>query len=230
MRKVNKEYEKLFWTHGFKDRRLVNGFYKISQGSYQYYENFLLSNCLNKKVLEYGCGTGSYAFFLAKHGAKVTGIDMCAEAINLARKEALNKGLSNIKFLVMDAEAMQFANSSFDLICGTGILHHLRLQDALPELVRVLKFDGKAIFFEPMGHNLVINLFRKLTPHLRTKDEHPLTFKDLKFMEQYFNQVTCNFFHLFSLLAIPFCNTKLLTKLVRILDNFDKTFFESFPV
>lgn len=230
MNEINKEQEKQFWTHGFEDRRSVDGFYKISQSSYQYYENFLLANCPNQKVLEYGCGTGSYAFLLAKRGAKVTGIDICKEAIDLAQKEASENGFKNITFLVMDAEAMQFENNSFDFICGTGILHHLNLQNSIAELSRVLKSDGKAIFFEPMGHNPAINLFRKLTPHLRTKDEHPLTCKDLELMKQFFNQVNCNFFHLFSLLAIPFRNTKIFATLVKALDNFDKKLFKLFPI
>jgi ubiquinone/menaquinone biosynthesis C-methylase UbiE len=230
MKEISKKEEKQFWTHGFKDRRVVDGFYKISESSYQFFKKFLVANCVNKNVLEYGCGTGSYAFFLVEHGAKVTGIDICQEAVELAQKEALAKAMSDIKFLVMDAERMQFENNSFDLICGNGILHHLNLQNSIPELARVLKSGGKAIFFEPMGHNPAINLFRKLTPKLRTKSEHPLTIKDLKFMQHFFDKVNCQFFHLFSLSLIPFRNTKIFSGLIKTLDKLDNKFLEYFPM
>lgn len=232
MKEINKENEKQFFdfTFEFGVRKPVSKFYKVVQSSRKYYESFLLTDCCNKKVLEYGCGMGSYAFFLAKHGAKVTGIDMSKVAIDLAKTRANAEGINGIVFLVMDAEATQFEDSTFDLICGTGILHHLQLHKALMEVARILKPEGKAIFIEPMGYNPAINLFRKLTPHFRTRDEHPLTVKDLEFMEKFFHQVNCNFFHLFSLLAVLFRNSRRFFSLVKTLDNFDRKLFEKVSI
>ena len=41
---------------------------------------------------------------------------------------------------------MSFADNSFDLICGTGILHHLDIHAAFHEISRTLRPDGIAVF------------------------------------------------------------------------------------
>ena len=50
---------------------------------------------------------------------------------------------------------------------------------AIPELYRVLKPGGIAYFAEPLGNNPLINLYRRLTPQYRTKDEEPIDLKKL---------------------------------------------------
>jgi SAM-dependent methyltransferase len=74
-----------------------------------------------------------------------------------------------VRFLVMDAESLGFDEGSFDVVVGSGILHHLALRQS-----RVLRPDGCAVFVDPLGHNIFIRLYRKLTPSMRTADEHPL--------------------------------------------------------
>ncbi|MCK4404183.1 MAG: class I SAM-dependent methyltransferase [candidate division Zixibacteria bacterium] len=228
MKEASKEDEEQFFdrTYKFGARKPVSKFYTVVQSSRKYYEDFLFAHCRNKKVLEFGCGSGSYAFFLTRRGAKVMGIDISRVAIEQAKARACKEKMKDIEFLVMDAEEMQFEDDSFDMVYGTGILHHLRLHKALRELARVLNPEGKAIFIEPMAHNPAINLFRKLTPRFRTKDEHPLTAKDLERMKEFFHQANYDFFHLFSLFAVPFRNSKVFSSLLKTLDDLDRKLFE----
>jgi len=230
MKEIDKDDQKRFFgTLEFTGRARVSKFYAVVKSSREYYEKFLFANAQNKKVLEYGCGTGSYAFSLARHGAKVVGIDIAELALKLAKGQAKDEGLENITFMVTDAEAMPLADNSFDMVCGTGILHHLNMDRALRELTAVLRPEAKAIFIEPMGHNPLINLFRKLTPHLRTKDEHPLTVHELSSMARFFQKAHCEFFHVFSLLAVPFRDTRLFSPLLRVLDSLDRQLFKWMP-
>ncbi len=108
---------------------------------------------------------------------------------------------------IMNAEDLTFPDESFDVVCGMGILHHLALKAAMPEIRRVLKPNGRAVFLEPMGHNPAIQLFRTLTPKLRTPDEHPLKARDLKSMASLFRNLDARFFYLASLMAVPFRKT-----------------------
>src|SRR5205807_1094253 len=96
-----------------------------------------------------------------------------------ATQRAEAAGLADrVDFLVDDAHATTFPDDSFDLIVGVAILHHLDLEVALREIRRVLRPGGRAVFLEPLWHNPLLRLGRRLTPSARTPDEHPLTVQD----------------------------------------------------
>jgi SAM-dependent methyltransferase len=228
---ARKKRERDFHDHAFSHdaRAGADKFYSIFGPVHRFYEEFLRSRCANARVLEYGCGQGSHSFFLAGHGASVTGIDISEVAIREARVEARRRGLSTVRYEIMDAEALSFADSSFDLICGSGILHHLDLERALSELVRVLTPAGSAIFIEPLAHNPLINLYRRLTPRMRTADEHPLRLDDLRRMGRHFQDVEYRYYGGAALMAVPFRSVPGFRYLLGGLDALDRLIFSSVP-
>lgn len=183
-------------------------FYSITRKSQNFVDSFLIKNCYDKKVLDYCCGDGDLAIFLAENGAEAFGIDISPVSIQNAKKEAEKRGLKNASFFVMDAEKLEFDDNFFDLIICSGVLHHLNIGKAYQELFRVIQPGGKIICDEPLAYNPIFQLYRKLTPHLRTKweAEHILKKKDIKLAEKYFRKVEKRFFHLFVLLVVPFRN------------------------
>ena len=102
-------------------------FYEAGARAYEYYGDRLRQlGGPSDTVLEYGCGPGTRAFELADRGAVVHGIDISPVAIELARSEANRRGVSDrTTFSVMNAEALEFTPGTFDLVCGTSIIHHL---------------------------------------------------------------------------------------------------------
>jgi len=80
------------------------------------------------------------------HGAKVTGIDLGEDQVNLSR---LNFKLRNLPYEQIkqgNAEALDFEDRTFDLVFSFGVLHHTpNTQKAIDEIQRVLKDDGQAI-------------------------------------------------------------------------------------
>lgn len=183
-----------------------------------------------KRALEYGCGAGEVAIYLAANNTHVTGIDLSEAAIQMAKEKAERSSVKNrTSFQATDIENMTFPAGSFDIVYGTGILHHLDLDNALSQACRVLRTGGVAIFKEPLGHNPFINLFRKLTPTLRTTDEHPLLKKDLVRIKSYFRKVDFYYYHLFSILAVPFHRFPGFKYLVRGLEMFDQSLFSLLP-
>jgi len=165
-----------------------------------------------------------FQFFLAKNGAQVIGIDISSISIENAKKNAINEGVEkNTSFFVMDAEKLEFEKNFFDIIVCSGVLHHLDIRRAYPELARVLKPEGEIICNEPLVHNPIFQLYRKMTPHLRTKweMEHILSKHDIKLAKEYFGKVETKFFHLATLLAVPFRNFPVFNFILGLLEKVD---------
>ena len=208
------------------------GFYKITGASRKAFRDRLLAEGLQgRRMLELGSGASAQAFFAAAHGAQVTGIDISPVAVEQGRRRAAEEQLvDRVEFLVMDAESLDFPNGAFDLVCGSGVIHHLDLSRAYGEIARVLQPSGCAIFVEPLGHNPVINAYRRRTPKLRTVDEHPLLMSDLAHAERYFDEVDAQFFHLASLAAIPFRDRPGFSRLLAALERLDRRLLSTAPV
>ena len=112
-------------------------------------------------ALDVGCGTGIATFELIKKtGGKGTfyGIDLSQRMVDLARKRALEFNRFNVEFCKGNAEKMDFAESSFDLIISNQVFHWITNKEAaLEEMFRVLKPKGKvALVFQggPSFENL----------------------------------------------------------------------------
>ncbi|RNC92268.1 MAG: class I SAM-dependent methyltransferase [Allomuricauda sp.] len=211
-------------------RDKVGRFYAINKSIHESYEDFILSHPQSKTYLEYGCGMGKGDRLeeLAKQGANCHGIDISDYAINQLSGEAQEKKL-NIDYQVMNAEEMTFKDDYFDVIFGTGILHHLDLEKAYKSISEKLKPDGTAIFIEPLGHNPIINGFRNKTPEIRTEDEHPLLMKDLKQAESYFENIEVKHFYL-TTLALPLVFKKNIPNgLLKFFNGVDGILFKILP-
>lgn len=214
-------------TFASSARSSVKKYYTAAEAARSFYRDNISQSPPGSKALEYGCGPGSQAFSLAASGVEVTGIDISEVAIDQAKTTATSQGL-NIDFKTMNAEALSFPGGCFDLICGSGILHHLDLEVAYAELARVLKPSGRAVFLEPLGHNPLINAYRALTPKLRTEDEHPLLMRDLKTASEHFGEVGAHHFTMLSL-AASFAPMLRRTKVIAALDRADQTLFRAMP-
>jgi ubiquinone/menaquinone biosynthesis C-methylase UbiE len=224
--------EKVFHDSAFSDdrRKSVKKYYGLlNQTAADFVQILTTQNLTNKNILEYGCGKGSHAFQLSQMGAIVTGIDISTTAIEQATAHAKSLQLSGIQFLEMNAENLKIQNNEIDLICGSGILHHLDLEKATSEIARVLKPGGEGLFIEPLENNPIIKLYRKLTPKMRTPDEHPLTNNDMKTLESKFKNVDMKFYYLTSLIMLPFTRMPGVRILVKYLNKLDQLIFKYIP-
>ncbi len=96
-------------------------------------------------VLEIGCGNGSHGQLLATHARSYTGIDLTDYAIKSTSARLAIWGLDG-QVLKMDAEKLQFPDSSFDFVWSWGVIHHsANTQGILKEMNRVLRPGGHAV-------------------------------------------------------------------------------------
>lgn len=198
-------------------------FYSITRLSIGFTENWLKNNMQGKKVLDYCCGEGNFTLKFAQKGAFAYGIDISPYSIEKANSKAKQEGLNNANFSVMDAESMTFEDNFFDVVVCHGVLHHLDVKKAFPEIARVLKPEGQVICSEPLAYNPVFQLYRKLTPHLRTEWEahHILTKANIFESLKSFSNIEMHFFHLTALAAVPFRNTFLFEPLLSLFEFAD---------
>jgi len=112
------------------------------------------------KVLEIGCGLGTDGAQFAEAGADYTGVDLTDAAVELARTRFKLFGLSG-DFRTADAENLDFADESFDLVYSHGVLHHTPdTGKAIQEVHRVLRRGGRAMvmLYHRNSYNYRINI------------------------------------------------------------------------
>ena len=114
----------------------------------------------DKDVLEVGCGLGTDGVRFARAGAHYTGIDLTERAIELVSKRFETEGFT-AELKTADAEALPFADSSFDLVYSHGVLHHTPdTQKAIDEVYRVLRPGGTAMvmLYHKRSYNYYVNI------------------------------------------------------------------------
>lgn len=73
-------------------------------------------------VLDAGCGTGELTLLLAARGARVTGVDLAATAVDKARDKAAQRNL-DATFEVGDLLSMPLQHAGFDAVVDSGLFH-----------------------------------------------------------------------------------------------------------
>lgn len=99
-----------------------------------------------RDVLELGCGAAQWSAALSRRGARVTGIDVSAAQLNLAR-EHLRDREASAALVQGSAEELPFAEATFDVVmCDHGALSFADPRAAIPEVARVLRPGGRLAF------------------------------------------------------------------------------------
>ncbi len=153
--------------------------------------------------LDYACGHGAQTIKAVNAGARLAlGIDISEISIGNARENAARSGLQDrARFLQRDCEKTGIPGESFSSGLCFGMLHHLDLSKAYPELSRLMLPAGRILCVEALSYNPVIQLYRKLTPGLRTEWEkdHILGMREIRYAGGWFDVQNVKFF----LMAAP---------------------------
>ena len=111
-----------------------------------------------KEILDIGCGPGALARVLVAEGARVTGIDPGEAALARARE-----AVPDARFEAASAEALPFADASFDGAVLLNALHHVpEPGQALAEAARVLRPGCALVVVEPLASGSFFDALRPI--------------------------------------------------------------------
>lgn len=133
-----------------------------------------LGDVRGKYLLDLGCGAGENSVYFASRGAQCVASDYSPGMVEVALKLA-EANQVQVEGRVVNAMAIDFPNHTFDIVYASNLLHHIPDPKlTLQEMHRVLKPGGLACFWDPLKHNPVINVYRRMATEVRTEDETPL--------------------------------------------------------
>jgi demethylmenaquinone methyltransferase/2-methoxy-6-polyprenyl-1,4-benzoquinol methylase len=102
-----------------------------------------------ESILDMAGGTGDIAFRMARHGALVTVSDINEDMLAVGMDRAAKKAIQGLTWSPQNAETLTFADRAFDAYTiAFGIRNVTRIEAALAEAHRVLKFGGRFFCLE----------------------------------------------------------------------------------
>ena len=120
-----------------------------------------------ERVLDLATGTGITAIAARERGAKVTGVDLTPELLDVARSKANKAGFGDIDFREGDAEALPFADATFDVVVSTcGHMFAPDQPKVAAELARVTRPGGRVVFLAWTSEGGLGGWFRITNKHV----------------------------------------------------------------
>jgi 2-polyprenyl-3-methyl-5-hydroxy-6-metoxy-1,4-benzoquinol methylase len=158
-----------------------------------------LGDIRGKTLLDVGCGLGEASAYFALSGADVTATDLSSGMLRVTTELAELNGTS-VKTHKASAEGLDIPEGMlFDIVYTGNLLHHVDVEKTLLQMKKVLKPGGTLVTWDPLHYNPAINNYRKKAMDVRTPDEHPLKWADLKLFNKHFAKVERKYFWLSSL-------------------------------
>jgi SAM-dependent methyltransferase len=158
-------------------------------------------------VLELGAGSGVDSVMLARLGATVTSTDIAEASVELIERRFTANAITGAHAAVMPAEALSLPDASFDRIFARGVLHHADVAKAAPEMARVLRPGGRAVFIEPLSENPVLDFAREHVPYphkTRPKGHRGIRYATIRTLGESFSSTSIKPMYLTSMLNRAF--------------------------
>ena len=103
---------------------------------------FILSQIINTKMLDLGCGNGKY--LSVRQDLDLYALDNCENLIKIVQNK-----YPTIKTFISDVTNTLFESNLFDSVISIAVIHHLstkeRRLEMLKEIIRILKVGGKSL-------------------------------------------------------------------------------------
>jgi ubiquinone/menaquinone biosynthesis C-methylase UbiE len=142
----------------------------------------------DEDVLDVAAGNGNATLAAARRGGNVTSTDYVMDLLDRGAERAAADGLS-VRFALADAEALPFADASFDVVLSTfGVMFAPNHRAAATELARVSRPGGRIGLANWTPDSLIGQMFRVLGRHMPPPAglQAPSLWGDVTYLEQLF--------------------------------------------
>jgi 2-polyprenyl-6-hydroxyphenyl methylase / 3-demethylubiquinone-9 3-methyltransferase len=113
-----------------------------------------------KAALDVGCGGGILSESVARRAIRVTGIDLAAKPLGVARLHALEAGVTNIDYRQIAAESLaEESPAAFDVVTCMELLEHVPDPSSIVQACAKLVRPGGWVFFSTLNRNPKAFLF-----------------------------------------------------------------------
>jgi ubiquinone/menaquinone biosynthesis C-methylase UbiE len=174
------------------------------------------------RILDFGCGTGTFTRHIGKTYSQVIGSDIVFTNLKIVKSID-----NNVEYICSDGNLLPFKNEVFDAVfCGTVLHHFPDISDPLKEIRRVLIPNGVLFAAEPNKWNPIT--YYKHHNSIKEQlgmsvNEHALSYIELRKNLERLNYKVLN---IRGIDFTPHSNAKGFWKLCRILEPF----FETMPI
>jgi ubiquinone/menaquinone biosynthesis C-methylase UbiE len=105
------------------------------------------------RALEIATGPGYVAMALADYCREVVGVDLTAAPIAIAQRTSRERGLTNVRFEVGEADNLRYGDGEFDLVvCRFAFHHFLNPEAILQQMCRVCRGGGTVAVQDLYAH------------------------------------------------------------------------------
>lgn len=113
-----------------------------------------------ERVVDLGCGWGTFSFALAETAAEVVGVDFSEKSVALCEARLAREPHGNLRFLCADAGATGLEGGAWDVVLAADLFEHLYPDDStrvVAEAFRLLRPGGRFSVWTPhRGHILEV--------------------------------------------------------------------------
>ena len=137
----------------FADRFEEKNNYVVGVGAVQDIQRHLSTYATLGRVLELGCGNGTYTSSLLAASEHITATDLSGDMVAVTAKRFADQ--SGVTVAVADCHALSYPSHSFDTVLMANLLHIIPQRErALEEVARVLKPGGRLLLISFTIHGM----------------------------------------------------------------------------
>lgn len=135
-----------------------------------------------RRLVDLGCGMGTFTIEAARAGAVATGVDSMATALRAALRVAAAEGTATTRFVRADAAKLPFRDASADVVLAADFTEHLddeTLEHVLAEAARTLAPGGTLVVYTPERAHIFerlrdLGMMKQDSSHIGVRDDREL--------------------------------------------------------